>query len=124
MCEAGRILHHLKHHIDDPATTVMFAGYQAPHTLGRKILNGAKEVPILGANVRCRAHIDRIDGCSAHADRNELLQWAAATKATGHLSNIFLVHGEPDSAAALADGLNERQLAQIEIPQRGDTYEL
>ena len=122
MCEAGRILHHLKHHIDNPSTTVLFAGYQAPHTLGRKILEGAKEISILGANVRCRAQIGRIEGCSAHGDRDELLQWATATKEAGRVSKIFLVHGEPDSATALAAGLNERKLARVEIPQRGDEF--
>lgn len=124
MCEAGRILHHLKNNIDKPTTTVLFAGYQAPHTLGRKILDGADEVPILGRKYHCRARVDRLEGLSAHADRKELLDWAKATQDAGRIERIFLVHGESEPAQSLAAGLSEQGATRVEIPQRGDEFEV
>ena len=117
-------MHHLKHNIGDPKTTILFAGYQAPHTLGRKILDGHEDIPILGKQYRCRARVERIEGCSAHADRNELLDWATTAAESGHLSRIFLVHGDAKPAAALAEGLGERRLGPVEIPQRGESFEI
>ncbi|NIL97925.1 MAG: MBL fold metallo-hydrolase [Planctomycetales bacterium] len=124
MCEGGRILHHLKHHIEDPATTILFAGYQAPHTLGRKILDGMPEVPILGRRYRVRAEVEKIEGCSAHADREGLIGWARQAQAAGRVRKIFLVHGEPEAASSLAEELAQQLGAQVEIPARGDTFQL
>ncbi|MEX0866739.1 MAG: MBL fold metallo-hydrolase, partial [Pirellulales bacterium] len=122
MCEAGRVLHHLKNHIGDPDSAVLFAGYQAQHTLGRKILEGTSPVPILGGSYEVRAEIDRLEGLSGHADQAGLLDWANQTAQQGRLQGVFLVHGEADAAAALAAALRAAGLPRIEIPQRGDSF--
>jgi metallo-beta-lactamase family protein len=124
MCEAGRILHHLKNNIENPRTTVLFVSYQAEHTLGRKLLDGQDPVPILGGEYRVRAQIKRADGYSAHADRAELLSWAARVQAEGDLKRVFLVHGEEESMLALAEGLRGQGIAQVEMPERGQVFEL
>jgi metallo-beta-lactamase family protein len=124
MCEAGRILHHLKNNIENPRTTVLFVSYQAEHTLGRKLLDGQDPVPILGGEYRVRAQVKRADGYSAHADRAELLSWAARVQAEGDLKRVFLVHGEEESMLALAEGLRGQGIAQVEMPERGQVFEL
>ena len=124
MCEAGRILHHLKNNIEDPRTTVLFVGYQAENTLGRKLLDGQSPVPIFGEDYRVKAQIKRAEGYSAHADRDELLDWAANIQARGKLSHVFLVHGEDGSAQSLAEGLRAQGISPVDIPERGQTFEL
>jgi metallo-beta-lactamase family protein len=124
MCEAGRILHHLKHNIDDSRATVLFVGYQAEHTLGRKILEGQDPVPIFGEEYRVRAQVKRAEGYSAHADRTELLDWAARVQAQGDLKRVFLVHGEEEGLLALSDGLREQGVPQVDIPERGQAVEV
>jgi metallo-beta-lactamase family protein len=124
MCEAGRILHHLKNNIENPRTTVLFVSYQAEHTLGRKLLDGQDPVPILGGEYNVRAQVKRADGYSAHADRAELLSWAAHIQAGSDLKRIFLVHGEEESMTALAEGLRGQGVAQVELPERGQVFEL
>ena len=124
MCEAGRILHHLKNNIENPRTTVLFVGYQAEHTLGRKILEGHDPVPIFGEEYKLRARVKRAEGYSAHADRTELLDWAARIQAQGDLKRVFLVHGEDEGLQALADGLREQGVSQVDIPDRGQVFEL
>ena len=89
MCEGGRILHHLRNHVGNPSTTVLFVGYQAQHTLGRRLLEGNREVRVLGAPVEVRARIERADAYSAHADRTGLLGWAEAVRDRGQVSRIF-----------------------------------
>ena len=91
MCEAGRILHHLANNIGDPKNTVLFVGYCAEHTLGRKIMDGWKEVPILGKQYSVRARIREMDSFSGHADHGELLEYFDRTG--GPKRNIILVHG-------------------------------
>ncbi len=125
MCEAGRILHHLKNNIEDSRTMILFVGFQAENTLGRKLLDGQNPVPILGEHFHVRAEVRRADGYSAHADQAELVRWAQRIHRTGSLRAIFLVHGEEPSCQALAQALGERiQGACIEIPYRGDKVEL
>jgi metallo-beta-lactamase family protein len=124
MCEAGRILHHLKHNIEDSRSTVLFVGYQAEQTLGRKILEGQDPVPIFGEEHPVRAQVKRADGYSAHADRTELLDWAARIGSQGDLKRVFLVHGEEEGLTALADGLQAQGVAQVDIPDRGQAFEL
>jgi metallo-beta-lactamase family protein len=124
MCEAGRILHHLKNNIEDPRTTVLFVGYQAENTLGRKLLEGQDPVPIFGEEYHVKAQVKRAEGYSAHADRSELLNWAARTQARGQLKRVFVVHGEEESAFALAEGLKEQGVAQVDVPERGQVFEL
>jgi metallo-beta-lactamase family protein len=124
MCEAGRILHHLKNNVGDPRNIVLFVGYQAENTLGRKLLDGQDPVPIFGEEYRVRAQINRAEGYSAHADRTELLDWAARIQRQGDLKRVFLVHGEEDSMLAFAKGLREQGIPQVEAPERGQVFEL
>jgi metallo-beta-lactamase family protein len=104
MCEAGRILHHLRNNIESPRTTILFVGYCAEGTLGRKIRDGAKEVNILGDTFHVRAHIDTIDSFSGHADHSELLDYYG--RITGPKAKTWLVHGESDSAKSLQAALH------------------
>ena len=122
MCEGGRILHHLKNNLDDPKTVVLFVGYQAANTLGRRILDGYERVRIFGEEYRVRAEIERIEGYSAHADRTELRSWANHFD-KARLQHLFLVHGEEDAANALAYTLS-KDGNQVSVPERGQAFEL
>ncbi|UCF20264.1 MAG: MBL fold metallo-hydrolase [Gemmatimonadota bacterium] len=124
MCEGGRILHHLRHHAIDPASTVLFVSFQAEHTLGRKILEGRNPVSIYGEEYEIRASVRKAEGYSAHADRSGLLSWAARVRAEGDVKHIFLVHGEEEGMSALAGGLREQGAPDVQLPQRGQAYEL
>ncbi len=121
MCEAGRILHHLKNNISDPKTTVLFVGYCADHTLGRRIRDGEKEVPILGGRSKVRAKIEIIDSFSGHADHSELLDYF--TKMTGKKERVWLVHGEPDCALKLQEALAQIHTGSVEVAELGKTVE-
>jgi metallo-beta-lactamase family protein len=123
MAESGRILHHLKNNIEDSDNTILFSGFQAENTLGRRILDGSRRVRIFGEEYDVRAKVARIEGYSAHADSAELRAWV------GHLDRkqlqgIFLVHGELDSAQGLSGLLRQDGFADIMIPERGQSYEL
>jgi metallo-beta-lactamase family protein len=124
MCEAGRILHHLKNNITDPRNTILFVGYQAENTLGRKILEGQPVVPIFGDEYEVKAKVIDIDGYSAHADRNGLLAWLKAAQERGNPRQLFLVHGELDSANALAQAAHEQGIPEVHVPARGESFEL
>ena len=106
MAESGRVLHHLKNNITHPENTVLFVSYQAQHTLGRRILEGNEKVRIFGEEYGVRAEVARINGYSAHADQTELLEWASHFDRE-RLQRIFLVHGEPEGAGALAEELRK-----------------
>jgi metallo-beta-lactamase family protein len=121
MCEAGRILHHLKNNIGDPKTTVLFVGYCADNTLGRRIRDGEREVPILGKRYTVRAHIEIIDSFSGHADHSELLDYFDRT--TGPKNRVWLVHGETDSSETLREALQERHKGPIEVAELGTEVE-
>ena len=105
MCEAGRILHHLRNHIDDPATTILFVGYCAPDTLGWKIRQGHKEVNIFGEPFPVHARIELLDSFSGHADHSELLDYYRAIGGPKH--HTWLVHGEPERSQALLPDLQK-----------------
>jgi len=124
MCEAGRILHHLKNNIGDPRNTVLFVGFQAEHTLGRKILDGWKEVPIFGEKWKVRAQIESIDGYSAHADRDELLDYVRKVLDSGRLKRVFAVHGEPQACQALAAGIRDLGVKDVLVPERMQEVEV
>ncbi|MBC8126008.1 MAG: MBL fold metallo-hydrolase, partial [Gloeobacteraceae cyanobacterium ES-bin-144] len=117
MCEAGRILHHLKNNISDPKTTVLFVGYCADNTLGRRIRDGEKEVPILGGRYKVRARIEIVDSFSGHADHSELLDYF--DRMTGTKQKVWLVHGEPEAAEILRDALRQRHQGVIDLAVLG-----
>ena len=122
MCEAGRILHHLKNGIEDPRNLVLITGYQAPNTLGSKLVAKQQEVNIFGEPMRVRAQIESIDALSGHADQQELLDWMAPVAPT--LKKVFLVHGEPDAMKALTAKIQERYKLEVVCPKRGDRFEI
>jgi metallo-beta-lactamase family protein len=122
MCEAGRILHHLKNGIQDPRNLVLITGYQAPNTLGSKLVAHAQEVNILGEPMRVRAQVDSIDSLSGHADQQELLDWMAPVAPT--LKKVFLVHGELDAMTVLKGKIEERYKLEVVLPKRGDRFEV
>ena len=124
MCEGGRILHHLRNHLGKPNTTVLFVGYQAQHTLGRRLVEGNRDVKVYGVPVQVRARVERADAYSAHADRSGLLEWAEAVRDQGRVKRFFLVHGEADSAQALAEDLRSRGTADVQVPERGASFDL
>lgn len=99
MCNAGRILHHLKHNLWNPKNSVVFVGYQANGTLGKRILDGEKEVPVLGERISVQAEIHNLEGFSGHADRDGLMNWVQGLQKAPQ--NIFLVHGEEESKESL-----------------------
>ncbi|OLD75647.1 MAG: MBL fold metallo-hydrolase, partial [Ignavibacteria bacterium 13_1_40CM_2_61_4] len=118
MCEAGRILHHLANNIEDSRNTILIVGYQAEHTLGKRLVDQAEEVKIFGKIYRRRAEVVVHNSFSAHADGNELMAYISQFK-KGELSKIFLVHGEYGRAVDLQSGLKERGYGSVEIPERG-----
>ncbi|HUV73945.1 MAG TPA: MBL fold metallo-hydrolase, partial [Anaerolineae bacterium] len=118
MCEAGRILHHLKNNVEDPRNTVLIVSYQAEHTLGRRIAEQRETVRIFGDEYRLRAQVRVIDAFSAHADRDELLGWIG--KARTNLKTVFVVHGEEEESLALAKGISELGAHQTSVPRLGE----
>jgi metallo-beta-lactamase family protein len=116
MCEGGRIRHHLKHNIWKKETTMLFVSFQAEGTLGRRILDGEKEIYIFGEQYHVAAKVMQITGFSAHADQEGLVQFASKLKAKP--KTTFIVHGELDNAGALADELVHQLDLNIKIPQQ------
>jgi metallo-beta-lactamase family protein len=119
MCEGGRVLHHLKHNIEDPRTTVLIAGYQAPDTLGRRLVERRDEVRILGRICQLKAQVVVLSGLSSHADHGGLL--ASLGPLAGTVKQVRLVHGEPLRAEALAEGLRASGFRDVAIPERGES---
>lgn len=113
MCEAGRILHHLKHNIGNPKTTVLFVGYCADNTLGRRIRDGERDVPILGGRYEVRAKIEAVDSFSGHADHSELLDYFDRT--TGPKTKVWLVHGETERSQILRDAIAARHSGEVTL---------
>jgi len=122
MCEGGRILHHLRHGLGNRRNTVLFVGFQAEGTLGRRLKEGAEKVNVLGEPVIRRAEVAAIDGFSAHADQRELLDWAAGLSPRPR--TVFLVHGEPAAAETLAAALRERLGVPVQVPALGQEFAL
>ncbi len=122
MAETGRILHHLKNNIENPRNTVLIVGWQAPDTLGRRLKENAKQVRIFGALYDVRAEVATIDGLSAHAGQDFLLQYARAVK--DRAEKIFLVHGEPEVAAVFEGLLRKEGFRQVEYPARKQIADL
>lgn len=122
MCEVGRIKHHLKHNLWNPNSTILFVGYQAPGTLGAKIVNGEKKVKIFGEEIAVNARIEYIEGYSGHADQEWLLNFIYSffTKP----KHIFLVHGEPEGQKILKQKILETTDISVTIPEYGENYKL
>jgi len=122
MCEVGRIKHHLKHNLWDPKNTILFVGYQAPGTLGEKIVSGEKKVKIFGEEIAINARIEYIEGYSGHADQEWLLNfiYSFITKP----KHIFLVHGEPEGQKVLKQKILETIDIPVTIPDYGESYTL
>ncbi len=123
MCEGGRVIHHLKHAIQDEANVIMFVGFQAEHTLGRKLVEGWDVVPIFGVPTKRRAQIVKLNGLSAHADRNDLLAYVRAI--SPRPSTIFIVHGEEKQALSLGAAIQaEHPKIDVRIPHQSSTHEV
>lgn len=120
MCEHGRILHHLKAGITNPRNTIALVGYQAAHTLGRRLQEQQTRVRIFGDWFERQAEVTSLHAFSGHADRNDLIRYAKAARA----KRIFLVHGEADQRAALAEALRAEQAGEVFLPARHDVVEL
>ena len=116
------MLHHLRNNIGDPRNTVLLTGYQAEHTLGRKIEEHWDSVPIFGEPTRLRAEVQKLDALSGHADREEMLDWMKPI-ASG-LKKVFLVHGEPEQQTAFASAIRERYGLDVVAPARADCFDL
>lgn len=124
MCEAGRVLHHLRATTSDPKNTVLIVGYQAQHTLGRRIVERRPRIRILGVERTLAAEVVVMDGFSAHADQNDLVEFAEAARARGPLRQVMLVHGETAAQDALHAQLTERGFPTVHVPAPGDRVEV
>jgi metallo-beta-lactamase family protein len=123
MCEGGRVLHHLKHAIQDEANVVAIVGFQAEHTLGRRLVEGWDVVPIFGVPTPRRAQVVRFNGFSAHADRNGLLDYVRAV--TPPPGKVFIVHGEEKQALSLAAAIqSEHAGIEVIVPLQDSVHEL
>jgi metallo-beta-lactamase family protein len=125
MCEGGRVVHHIKHAARDARNTICLMGYQAPHTLGWQIANRQPYLRIFDQEVPLRAHVEQLTGLSAHADVEDFRWWFRESTKGGHsFGRACLVHGEPDSARALAGILRDFSDEEPLIPQYGETLTL
>lgn len=123
MCEAGRILHHLRSAVEDPKNTVLIVGYQASHTLGRRLVEKRMRVKIFGVERERRCEVVVLNGFSAHADQKDLLSYANATRAVGPVGTVCLVHGDPNPQKILKQKLGEAGFSDVPIPAPGDSLE-
>lgn len=122
MAESGRILHHLANHLGDSRNCVLFVGFQAEHTLGRRLLEGVRQVKIFGELREVRAEVESVSGYSAHADRTELRAWVK--QLGGPIRRAFVVHAEAAPAAAMAQILKDEGVRDIAVPQLGESFDL
>ncbi|MGQ9582969.1 MAG: MBL fold metallo-hydrolase RNA specificity domain-containing protein [Thermoplasmatota archaeon] len=122
MCTGGRVLHHLSHNLGREESTILFVGYQAEGTLGRRLRDGARRVRVLGRTIDVRARVEALDSFSAHADHPEIMEWLEAFRRLPE--SVFLVHGERSGAQALAGAIEERFGERARIPRMGDSWVL
>ena len=121
MAEAGRIRHHLKHNLWRPESHIVIVGFQAANTLGRRLLEGDKRVRIFGEEIAVRAHIHEISGLSAHADQQQLLDWAANFEAP---RMVILTHGETTAALTLQKLMQERLRFEVVVAEKNEVFDL
>jgi metallo-beta-lactamase family protein len=124
MANAGRIVHHIKHCIEDARNTILMVGYCAKGTLGERLINGAEVVRIHGEEYTVRAEIKKLNAYSGHADQVELLKFIQSSQDPGTLQQIFLVHGDEDRALKFKDYLKANGYAGAEVPARGEQIEI
>jgi metallo-beta-lactamase family protein len=122
MATGGRVVHHIKAFGGAARNAILFAGFQAAATLGRRLVDGERQVKIHGAWMEIRAEIANLQMLSAHADRDELLRWADGFRSPPE--RAFVVHGEPTGSLALADGLKSNLGWSVSVPQLGDRFDL
>ena len=122
MCDAGRIQHHLRHHLGRPECAIVIIGFQAEGTLGRRLVDGVKRVRLFGEDVPVRASIHTIGGLSAHADRDALLQWLRGFRHPP--AQCFVVHGEAETARGFASTIHEQLGWPAQAPRAGQTVEI
>jgi metallo-beta-lactamase family protein len=123
MCEGGRILHHLKRSVEDERNTILIVGYQAQHTLGRRIVEEASPIRIFGEQYELRAEVRSINALSAHADRDEMLDYFERM-GPGSVENAFVVHGDPEAADAFATALQHTGMRNVVQPELAVDYEV
>ena len=121
MCEGGRIGHHLKHNLWRPECSIIFVGFQAQGTLGRRIVDGAREVAIWGEEIAVRARVWTIGGFSAHGDQKELLAWLSAFRSS---PTVFVTHGEETASLTFADLVRQQYGFTVHVPELGQEFEL
>lgn len=119
MADSGRILHHLKHNLWRPESSILFVGFQAQESMGRRLLDGIKRVKIMGEEVRVKAKIYNLEGFSAHADRHQIMDWLSNV-VNPKPANIFFVHGESLAAGSLSEAVAEKLTASTYVPHFGD----
>ena len=124
MCEAGRVVHHLKATIESDKNTVCIVGFQAQHTLGRRIVERRQRVKIFGVERDLRAEVAVLNGFSAHADQKDLVEYAEELKSRGTLKQVALVHGEPQAQTALTAKLKARGISDVHAPAPGTSIEV
>ena len=122
MCTGGRIKHHIANNISNPASTLLFVGYQAIGTLGRIILDGAKDIRLFGKNFPMKMNVRRIEGFSAHAGKDELFNWVTSIKNTPR--RVFVTHGEPESSEHFSEYLQKEKGWDTLVPEYKDTVVL
>lgn len=122
MCTGGRIMHHLFHRLQRPDDTILFIGYQAEGTRGRRILEGEETVKLFGLEIPVKCHIEKLEGFSAHADRSELLDWINNFQDSP--KNVFVVHGEEHSTKDFAQLIHKKYNWNVTAPSYHETYEL
>lgn len=122
MCEAGRIRHHLKHNLWRENSTILFVGYQAAGTIGRKLQDGASTVRLFGEDIAVHAQIATMQGISGHADRDIMLSWLEQMPAKPKM--VFVNHGENEVTDAFAGTIAQRFFVQTVAPYSGDAYDL
>jgi metallo-beta-lactamase family protein len=124
MCEGGRVLHHLKATVESEKNAIVIVGFQAQHTLGRRIVERRPRVRIFGVERDLRAEVTILNGFSAHADQKELVEFAEAVRDRGPLRQVLLVHGDPPAQSALQARLEARHFPTVRAPAPGETVTL
>jgi metallo-beta-lactamase family protein len=122
MMNGGRVLHHALRMLPDENATVVFVGYQAAGTLGRHVADGDNQVKVLGQWIPVRCKIEKVGGFSAHADWKEVIRWLEGMPSPP--KKVFVTHGEPEAAQAMAARIRQRFAWPIEVPQYGERFEL